>query len=178
MHLRACFAAMAVLSLAACEENVMQQIDRLRAERREAAEKTAEASRAFLQENATKAGVQVTSSGLQYRVVRAADAALPRPTAQDRVRVHYEGRLVDGAVFDSSYRRGAPAEFGLSEVIPGWTEGLQLMRPGEEFTLYVPPEIGYGAMGGGPEIPPNAALVFRVELLAFQRPDGTVVAAR
>jgi FKBP-type peptidyl-prolyl cis-trans isomerase len=177
MLLRACLSALALLSLAACEENVMQGIDRMRAERRAAAEAVAAKSKEFLAENATKAGVTTTPSGLQYTIVRSVSPSVPRPTTSDRVRVHYEGRLVDGTVFDSSYERGQPIDFGVTEVIAGWTEGLQLMRPGEEFMLYVPAEIGYGAQGGGEDIPPNAALIFKVELLAFQRPDGTVVSA-
>lgn len=178
MFLRTCLAAIAVLTLAACEENVMDGIDRMRAERRAAAEAIVQQSKAFLAENATKEGVKTTPSGLQYKVVRAVSPDTPRPTAQDRVRVHYEGKLVDGSTFDSSYARGQPIEFAVTEVIAGWTEGLQLMRPGEEFMLYVPAEIGYGAQGGGDDIPPNAALVFKVELLSFERPDGSVVAPR
>jgi FKBP-type peptidyl-prolyl cis-trans isomerase FkpA len=178
MLLRACLSALAVLTLAACEENVMQGIDRMRADRRAAAEAVAQKSKAFLAENAQKADVKTTESGLQYRVVRAVSPDTPRPTPADRVRVNYEGKLVDGSTFDSSYARGQPIDFGVTEVIPGWTEGLQLMRPGEEFMFYVPAEIGYGAAGGGEEIPPNAALIFKVELLSFQRPDGSVVAPR
>lgn len=175
--LRALFAAVAVLTLAACEEDVMHQIDRLRAERSAASKDAAEKSATFLRQNAGKPGVTTTPSGLQYTVVRRVAANLPHPGASDRVQVNYEGRLVTGKVFDSSYSRGQPIDFVLSEVIPGWTEGVQLMKPGEEFMFFVPAELGYGAAGGGDEIPPNAALIFKVELLAFQRPDGSVVNA-
>lgn len=167
------FSAVAV---AACEPDVMKEIDRKVAERAKKAEASAAENRAWLEKNAAKPGVKTTQSGLQYEVVRALDADLARPTAADRVRVHYEGKLIDGTVFDSSYARNEPAEFVLGEVIPGWTEALQLMKPGEEFTLYLPPEIGYGARGAPPDIPPNSALIFRVELLGFERPDGSTVA--
>jgi FKBP-type peptidyl-prolyl cis-trans isomerase FkpA/FKBP-type peptidyl-prolyl cis-trans isomerase FklB len=91
----------------------------------------------------------------------------PTPTVTDTVLVHYEGRLADGTVFDSSYQRGQPAVFGVADVIPGWTEGLQLMRPGGKARFTIPPELGYGARGAGGVIPPNAVLVFDVELLAI-----------
>jgi FKBP-type peptidyl-prolyl cis-trans isomerase FkpA len=121
---------------------------------------------AFLARNRSEPGVQVTESGLQYKVVRAGPGSAAAPTADDVVCVMYEGALTDGQVFDSSYQRGAPIDFPLSGVIPGWTQGLQLMKPGDMFMLYVPPELGYGQTGtpGGP-IGPNEALVFKVELL-------------
>lgn len=133
-------------------------------------------SQAFLAQNASNPGVQVTPSGLQYRYDRVMPETGQRPTAADRVRVHYEGRLIDGQVFDSSFARGEPAEFPLGGVIAAWTEAVQLMRPGETITLWAPPELAYGTRGaGGGEIPPNSALIFRVELLGFTRADGTVV---
>jgi FKBP-type peptidyl-prolyl cis-trans isomerase len=135
-------------------------------------------SQAFLAQNAGNPGVQVTSSGLQYRYDRVMPESGPRPTAADRVRVHYEGRLIDGQVFDSSFARGEPAEFPLGGVIAAWTEAVQLMRPGETITLWAPPELAYGNRGaGGGEIPANSALIFRVELLGFSRADGTTVTA-
>lgn len=118
---------------------------------------------AFLKQNATKQGVVVTKSGLQYEVLSEGTGALPRAT--DTVRCHYEGRLVDGSVFDSSYRRGEPAEFPLNGVIAGWTEGLQLMKEGAKYRFYIPQELGYGARGAGSSIPPYAALIFDVELI-------------
>lgn len=118
---------------------------------------------AFLAENRGKSGVQVTESGLQYQVVRQGSGT--RPTANSTVRVNYEGRLLDGTVFDSSYERGEPAQFPLRNVIPGWTEGLQLMQPGGEYTFWIPAELAYGERPNPGPIPPNATLVFKVELL-------------
>jgi len=117
---------------------------------------------AFLAQNARKPGVKTTASGLQYEVITAGKGAKPRAT--DTVRVHYEGKLVNGTVFDSSRQRGEPIEFPLNRVIPGWTEGLQLMPVGSRYKLTIPASIGYGEEGAGP-IPPNAVLVFDVELL-------------
>ncbi|TXK59634.1 FKBP-type peptidyl-prolyl cis-trans isomerase [Alkalisalibacterium limincola] len=118
---------------------------------------------AFLAQNRGKSGVQVTDSGLQYQVVRQGSGT--RPTANSTVRVNYEGRLLDGTVFDSSYERGEPAQFPLRNVIPGWTEGLQLMQPGAEYTFWIPAELAYGERPNPGPIPPNATLVFKVELL-------------
>ena len=120
----------------------------------------------FLRNNARKEGVLTTSSGLQFKVIRSANGA--KPTADSRVRVHYEGRLIDGTVFDSSYMRGEPIVFGLNQVIKGWTEGLQLMPVGSEYELYIPQELGYGANGAGSQIPPYATLIFKVELLGIE----------
>ncbi len=122
-------------------------------------------ARAFLSANREKPGVQVTESGLQIEVM--AEGEGESPTASDLVLVHYEGRLANGTVFDSSYQRGEPAAFGVGDVIPGWTEGLQMMKPGGKYRLTIPPELGYGARGAGGVIPPNAVLVFDVELLAI-----------
>lgn len=127
-------------------------------------ERAAESAR-FLAANARRAGVTTTASGLQYRVMRAVQGDAACPTASDTVRVHYEGRLPDGAVFDSSYERGAPAEFELARVIEGWSEGLQLMRPGEMYEFFIPPALAYGERGAGDVIAPNQALVFKVELI-------------
>src|SRR5690554_1169851 len=123
-----------------------------------------EAGEAFLAENATQEGVQVTASGLQYKVLEEGEGAKPGPDS--RVSVHYRGSLVDGTVFDSSYDRGEPAVFTLSSVVPGWQEGLQLMPVGSKYMLWLPGDLGYGDMGtpGGP-IAPGSALVFEVELL-------------
>ena len=128
----------------------------------EAKEKSAEGE-AFLKENATKEGVVTTESGLQYKVVRMGDGA--KPTATDKVKVNYEGRLINGTVFDSSYERKEPATFGLNQVIKGWTEGIQLMPVGSKFTFYIPYTLGYGERGAGQDIPPYATLIFDVELL-------------
>ena len=125
----------------------------------------AKAADAFLDANKGKRGVKTTESGLQYEIMAAGQGDAPR--ADDTVLVHYEGRLSDGTVFDSSISRGQPAAFGVGDVIPGWTEGLQLMRPGAKYRFTIPPELGYGARGAGGVIPPNAVLVFDVELLAI-----------
>lgn len=119
----------------------------------------------FLAENAKKEGVVVLESGLQYQVLTAAEG--PKPTADDKVRCHYEGRLTNGTVFDSSYRRGEPATFPLRGVIAGWTEGLQYMSVGAKYRFFIPFNLAYGAQGAGGSIPPYAALVFDVELLGI-----------
>ena len=136
-------------------------------EQQEAAGKAArEAGENFLAENAKREGVKVTESGLQYEVLTPALGV--KPVATDTVSCHYEGRLIDGTVFDSSYRRGEPASFPLQGVIRGWTEGLQLMSIGSKFRFFIPFELAYGAQGAGGSIPPYAALVFDVELLGIE----------
>ena len=117
----------------------------------------------FLEENAGKEGVVTTESGLQYEVLLAADG--PKPKETDRVSVHYHGTLIDGTVFDSSVDRGEPAQFALNGVIPGWTEGIQLMSVGSKFKFYLPAELAYGDNGAGDVIQPGAMLIFEVELL-------------
>lgn len=119
----------------------------------------------FLAENAKRSGVVTTASGLQYEVINEGNG--PQPKASDTVRCHYEGCLIDGTVFDSSYRRNQPAEFGLRQVIAGWTEGVQLMKVGAKYKFYIPYNLGYGEHGAGNAIPPYSALVFTVELLAI-----------
>jgi len=118
---------------------------------------------AFLAENASKEGVSVTESGLQYEVLREGDGASPGP--EDQVTIHYKGTLLDGTQFDSSYDRGEPATFSTSGVIPGFSEGLQLMTVGSQYRFFIPSELGYGANGSGRVIGPNATLIFEVELL-------------
>jgi len=126
-------------------------------------EETKKAGDEFRAENAKKAGVTTTESGLQIETITEGNGECPKVT--DIVKVHYTGKLIDGTVFDSSVQRGEPAEFALNQVIPGWTEGLQLIKKGGKAILTIPPEIGYGAAGAGSVIPPNATLVFEVELL-------------
>ncbi len=118
---------------------------------------------AFLAENKKRAGVVTTPSGLQYEIVK--EGTGRQPKASDTVRCHYEGTLIDGTVFDSSYRRGMPAEFSLRQVIAGWTEGVQLMKEGSIFKFYIPYNLAYGERGAGADIPPYAALIFKVELI-------------
>ena len=118
---------------------------------------------AFLAENAAKPGVITLASGLQYKVIKAGTGRKPRRS--DRVRCHYEGTFTNGMVFDSSYKRGEPAVFGVGQVIAGWTEALQLMSEGSQWELYIPYNLAYGEAGAHGAIPPYAALVFKVELL-------------
>jgi len=117
----------------------------------------------FLAENKAKEGVSVTPSGLQYKVLRAGKGR--KPGTNDTVEVHYKGSLITGTVFDSSYKRGQSISFPLNRVIAGWTEGLQLMKEGAKYELVIPAGLGYGTKGAGSVIPPNATLVFEVELL-------------
>lgn len=119
----------------------------------------------YLKENATKEGVTVLPSGLQYKVLTAGTGPVAKTT--DKVKVHYEGRLIDGTVFDSSYKRGEPATFAPNQVIKGWTEALTLMPVGSKWQLYIPQELGYGARGAG-SIPPFSTLVFDVEVLGIE----------
>jgi peptidylprolyl isomerase/FKBP-type peptidyl-prolyl cis-trans isomerase FklB len=145
-------AAAAVLALAGCQKP--------------AAPDQSVESKAYMAKVTKEAGVKVLPSGVAYKIVRSGPANGLRPALNDEVKVHYEGKLVNGKVFDSSYERGQPAAMPLKGLIPAWQEALQLMRPGDEWVLYVPPEQGYGAEGaGGGEIPPNAALIFRIELI-------------
>ena len=125
-----------------------------------------DAGEKFLAENAKRPEVKTTPSGLQYEIIEATIGQKPKAT--DKVKVHYEGTLTDGTVFDSSYKRGEPITFGLKQVIKGWTEGLQLMSIGSKYKLYIPYQLGYGAQGAGAAIPPYAALIFTVELLGIE----------
>jgi FKBP-type peptidyl-prolyl cis-trans isomerase FklB len=127
------------------------------------AEKNLAVGKAFLVTNKGQPGVKTLKSGLQYKVIKAGKGTSPKAT--DQVKTHYEGRLINGKVFDSSYKRGEPATFPVNGVIKGWTEALQLMKPGSQWELYVPAELGYGARGAGANIGPNSTLIFKVELL-------------
>ena len=129
----------------------------------EEAEKGKVLGEKFLEENKSKEGVKVTASGLQYKVLKEGTGA--KPTPESTVKVHYHGTLIDGTVFDSSVERGEPTTFGVGQVIPGWTEGLQLMSVGSKYKFFIPQELGYGARQAGEKIKPFSALIFEVELL-------------
>ena len=129
----------------------------------EEAEKEKGVGEKFLEENKTKSGVKVTESGLQYIVLKEGTGA--KPTAASKVKVHYHGTLIDGTVFDSSVDRGEPTEFGVGQVIRGWTEGLQLMTVGSKYKFFIPQDLGYGARQAGEKIKPYSTLIFEVELL-------------
>lgn len=129
----------------------------------EQAAKAKEEGARFLAENAKKEGVVTLPSGLQYQVLREGNGKKPKAT--DQVRCHYEGTLINGIVFDSSYKRGEPAVFGLNQVISGWTEGVQLMQEGAKYRFFIPYNLAYGERGAGQQIPPFAALIFDVELI-------------
>ena len=128
-----------------------------------------EAGEKFLAENKTKEGVTTTESGLQYKVEK--EGTGEKPTAADRVKVHYTGTLLDGTKFDSSVDRGEPAEFGVSQVIRGWTEGLQIMPAGSKYIFWIPSDLAYGERGAGQDIKPNSVLKFEVELLEVIKED-------
>lgn len=136
---------------------------KMNAEKAEKGKKALEEGRAFLEENGKKAGIITTKSGLQYEILK--EGTGKHPKATDKVRCHYEGRLIDGSIFDSSYKRNEPADFGLNQVIAGWTEGVQLMGEGAKYRFYIPYLLGYGEGGAGEMIPPFSTLVFDVELI-------------
>ncbi|KPW53749.1 Peptidyl-prolyl cis-trans isomerase [Pseudomonas syringae pv. broussonetiae] len=131
-------------------------------------EEASAAGKKFLEENGKKDGVVTTASGLQYQIIKKADGAQPKPT--DVVTVHYEGKLIDGKVFDSSVERGSPIDLPVGGVIPGWVEGLQLMHVGEKIKLFIPSDLAYGAQSPSPAIPANSVLVFDLELLGIKDP--------
>lgn len=145
-------------------EKYFAELDEARqAEQAEIGKAFKEEGEKFLAENAKKEGVKVTASGLQYKVIK--EGTGRKPKATDRIRCHYEGTFTDGRVFDSSYKRGEPIDFGLNQVIKGWTEGLQLMAEGAKYELYIPYQLAYGETGSQGAIPPCCALKFTVELI-------------
>lgn len=137
--------------------------EEMEAEAAKAGEANKQIGEAFLSENAKREGIKVTESGLQYEVLTEGNGATP--AASDKVEVHYTGKLIDGTVFDSSVERGVPAMFGVTQVIPGWVEALQLMKEGDKWRLYIPSDLAYGSQGAGGIIGPNSTLIFDVELL-------------
>lgn len=145
------------------QEFFMQLESEMQAEAKKAAAANRQAGEAFLAENAKRDDIHITKSGLQYEVLESGNGA--QPTANDRVEVHYTGKLIDGTVFDSSIERGVPAMFGVTQVIPGWVEALQLMREGDSWRLYIPSDLAYGPNGAGGLIGPDATLIFDVQLL-------------
>ena len=177
----ALLALAALSSQAACERdsgNVMREIRRAEQERLERHSAITAQSVRFIEEKRRSPGVRATASGLVYEVTRPPpDPDLPRPPREAQALVNYEGRLSDGTVFNSSEQHGGAVRIPIATVVPGFRETLMLMRPGEEVIAYLPPNLAYGERGAPPAIPPNAALQFRIELLAYARPDGTVVAA-
>ena len=140
---------------------------KMETKQKSAGDKNVKDGEAFLAANAKKDGVKVTASGLQYKVMKAGKGA-KSPKATDTVKVHYHGTLIDGSVFDSSVERGEPISFPLNGVIPGWTEGVQLMKEGDKFQFTIPSKLAYGEQGAGGKIGPNSTLVFEVELLAIE----------
>lgn len=139
-------------------------------QREEAAAKAKEEGAKFLAENGKKEGVKTTASGLQYEVIT--EGSGTPPTAADKVTVHYKGTLLNGEEFDSSYSRGQPVTFPLANVIPGWTEGVQLMKPGAKYKFYIPSDLAYGERGAGVKIGPNQTLIFEVELIEVAKDDA------
>lgn len=151
------------IKMTVAQQLMEKQQAKLTAQGAEAAKK----GEAFLAENGKKAGVTTTDSGLQYEVITAGEGA--SPAASDIVTVHYKGTLINGEVFDSSYDRGQPIQFPLDRVIPGWTEGVQLMKKGAKHRLVIPANLAYGESGSGEKIGPNETLIFEVELLDFEK---------
>ena len=136
------------------------------AKAQELGEKNKKEGDAFLAANKTKEGVKTTESGLQYKVDKMGVGVKPKP--EQTVTVNYKGTLIDGTEFDNSYKRGEPSSFRLTEVVKGWTEGIQLMPAGSKFTFYIPADLGWGAAGTGGGVPPNATTIFEVELISVK----------
>lgn len=150
----------------AIQNFVMKQSQKQQEKSQAEAEENLTKGQAFLSENSQREGVQVTESGLQYEVIEEGSGVSPSET--DTVVVHYHGTLIDGTVFDSSVDRGEPATFAVNRVIEGWTEGLQLMKPGAKYKFYIPSELAYGPQQRSEEIKANSTLIFEVELLEIK----------
>ena len=143
--------------------------EKMMAKREKEMKENAEKGKKFLEENKKKKGVVTLPSGLQYKVIKEGTGATQKDTAQ--VKTHHRGTLIDGTEFDSSYKRGKPAEFPVRGVIKGWTEALQLMKEGAKWELYIPSELAYGERGSAPNIGPNSALIFEIELIEVMKPE-------
>lgn len=168
INLEAMAAAFRAAALGEDGQMTVQEADMIirrffEAEGEKESQQNLEEGNAFLQKNKSREGIQITPSGLQYEIIKQGEG--PKPQAEDQVRVHYQGTLIDGTVFDSSVERGQPAVFGVTQVIPGWTEALQMMPVGSKWKIYLPSELAYGQRGAGADIGPNSVLVFEVELL-------------
>ncbi|MBN1760751.1 MAG: FKBP-type peptidyl-prolyl cis-trans isomerase [Chitinispirillaceae bacterium] len=145
----------------------MKMRDKQMAQKNAEADKNLKEAKAFLEENGKKEGIVTTETGLQYAVLKDGDG--PVPTDSSRVKVHYEGRLLDGTVFDSSIKRGEPAVFGIKQVIKGWTEVLKLMKVGSKYKVFIPPDLAYGQRGMAHDIGPNMCLIFDIELIGIEK---------
>ena len=147
-----------------------KHVAELKKKKRQELQKRLEQNQKFLADNAKKRGITTTASGLQYRVLEQGGGGGGKsPQLNDKVLVHYRGKLIDGTVFDSSYRRNKPASFQVSKVIKGWSEALQLMRRGDHWQLFIPSALAYGEQGAGTKIPPESMLIFDVELISIQK---------
>lgn len=177
--LKRMIAAATLLLLAACgqDDSVMAEIERREAAEAKSAADNLAAAQAYMAETCDNEGVTRQPSGLCWEITSPGpNQRRARPGAGAQVLVHYEGRLPNGEIFDSSMASGQPVQFGVSEVVPGFGEAVTLMRPGDELTAYIPPELGYGPQGSPPAIPGNSPLIFRIRLLAFQE-NGRIVEA-
>jgi len=143
-----------------------EMMNKMQAKQKIDGEKNVKEGETFLEANKNKEGVVTLPSGLQYKIIKSGDG--PKPAKDQKVMCHYRGTLIDGTEFDSSYKRGEPAEFGVGEVIKGWTEALQLMPVGSKWQLFIPANLAYGANGAGQTIGPNATLIFEVELISIK----------
>jgi FKBP-type peptidyl-prolyl cis-trans isomerase len=182
MRIKILLAALCVVFAASCKDNgdsgVMREIEKGEAQEHQQQQSAAADSAHFMEQVRARPGVDVRPSGLVIEFVHHARQQLPPPPDGSTVLVHYEGALPNGQVFDSSIQRGAPAQFGLDQVIPGFSEALKLMHPGDAVIAYIPADIGYGAEGSPPTIPPNSALQFKLQLIAYRTPQGRTVQAQ
>ncbi len=163
------------MSQADMQEALKQHYQELQTAKQALADANSEKGDKFRAENAKKSGVTVLESGLQYEVLKPGEGESPK--GEDRVEVHYKGALIDGTEFDSSYARGAPLEFNLNGVVPGFREAIEHMKPGAKWRVVMPPELAYGVKGAGKKIGPNETLVFEIEYLGLAKPPASTAAA-